>query len=94
MSTWNKRINARTPRPGDRRAIAAVVPLAARAPRWCEARRVALLTTFWRIADLAHLWRERARSRRRLLQLADDLLKDIGVSRADVHREAMKPFWR
>jgi uncharacterized protein YjiS (DUF1127 family) len=32
---------------------------------------------------------------RHALQTMDDrLLKDIGVSRADVEREANKPFWR
>jgi uncharacterized protein YjiS (DUF1127 family) len=29
-----------------------------------------------------------------LLTLDDWLLKDIGLSRADVLREALKPFWR
>lgn len=36
---------------------------------------------------------ERRRSRIALLELSDDLLKDIGLSRADAHREAGRPFW-
>ena len=40
------------------------------------------------------LWHERARQRRRLLELDDRMLKDIGVSRADAVREASKPFWQ
>ena len=39
-------------------------------------------------------WRERAEQRRRLMQLPDDRLRDIGVSRLEVVREAQKPFWR
>jgi uncharacterized protein YjiS (DUF1127 family) len=39
-------------------------------------------------------WLERARQRRQLRQLGDHMLKDIGLSRADVEAEASKPFWR
>ena len=45
----------------------------------------------WKILEL---WQERSRQRRQLLELDDRLLKDIGVSRADVEREAYKPFWK
>lgn len=38
-------------------------------------------------------WQERARQRRQLLELDDRMLKDIGVTRADVDREIAKPFW-
>ncbi len=37
---------------------------------------------------------ERARQRRQLRRLDDRLLKDIGLSRADVEREADKPWWK
>jgi uncharacterized protein YjiS (DUF1127 family) len=49
---------------------------------------------------LAHLgallgeWRRRARSRRELAMLSDRCLRDMGVTRYDVDREARKPFWR
>jgi|GEM_PF-1029355 uncharacterized protein YjiS (DUF1127 family) len=36
---------------------------------------------------------ERRRSRIALMELSDELLKDIGLSRADAHREAARPFW-
>jgi uncharacterized protein YjiS (DUF1127 family) len=36
----------------------------------------------------------RARSRRELRALPDDLLHDMGITPADVEREASKPFWR
>ncbi|WP_447895018.1 DUF1127 domain-containing protein [Vreelandella sp. GE22] len=39
-------------------------------------------------------YRERRRSRRQLLTLDDRLLRDIGMSRAQVNREAKRPCWR
>lgn len=39
-------------------------------------------------------WQARARERRHLATLDDRLLKDMGLSRADVNREVDKPFWR
>jgi uncharacterized protein YjiS (DUF1127 family) len=40
------------------------------------------------------LYRARRRSRRALLALSDDLLKDIGLSRAQAIAEGAKPFWQ
>ena len=39
-------------------------------------------------------WRQLARQRRQLASLSDELLKDIGRSRADVERELSQPFWK
>ena len=39
-------------------------------------------------------WSERARQRRALRALDEWVLKDIGLSRADVMREYDKPFWQ
>jgi uncharacterized protein YjiS (DUF1127 family) len=39
-------------------------------------------------------WLERARQRRQLQRLSEHMLKDIGLSRADVEVEVAKPFWR
>jgi len=39
-------------------------------------------------------WSERGAQRRRLRQLDDHLLHDMGLSRADVEQEVSKPFWR
>ncbi|HSS65120.1 MAG TPA: DUF1127 domain-containing protein [Gammaproteobacteria bacterium] len=50
--------------------------------------------TFGRLLRTLALWHERARQRRALAVLPDELLKDIGVSRADAMREAGKPFWK
>ena len=41
-------------------------------------------------------WGKRIRDRRQLMQLlsqSDHMIKDIGVTRADIARESMKPFW-
>lgn len=39
-------------------------------------------------------WWDRARQRHHLLQLDDRLLRDVGLTRAGVEREAAKPFWK
>jgi uncharacterized protein YjiS (DUF1127 family) len=36
---------------------------------------------------------EKHRSRRLLLELTDDQLRDIGISRLDARDEALRPFW-
>lgn len=39
-------------------------------------------------------WSARAQQRRRLAELDDRLLRDIGLDRPAALREAEKPFWR
>jgi len=39
-------------------------------------------------------WRRRALDRRQLAGLSDEMLHDIGVSRAEAAYLANKPFWR
>lgn len=39
-------------------------------------------------------WREQVRGRRLLARLDDRMLRDIGLSRSDVEREAAKFFWQ
>lgn len=39
-------------------------------------------------------WYERLISRNQLAELDDRLLRDIGLTRADVDVELSKPFWR
>jgi uncharacterized protein YjiS (DUF1127 family) len=36
---------------------------------------------------------ERRRGRLALLEMTDDQLKDIGISRCDAHREGIRRFW-
>lgn len=38
-------------------------------------------------------WR-RVRTRRQLMELSDEQLRDIGISREQAKLEAMRPFWR
>jgi uncharacterized protein YjiS (DUF1127 family) len=52
-----------------------------------KARLGRVLGTLFSLAD-------RARSRRMLAELDERLLRDIGLSRADIDREIEKPFWR
>jgi uncharacterized protein YjiS (DUF1127 family) len=55
------------------------------------------LTPFQRIARCLALCRQRIRSRRRLRRLCDlddRTLKDIGMTRGLVYYESGKPFWR
>lgn len=47
-----------------------------------------------RLAATLALWRGRVRERQALHDLDDRLLKDIGLTRAQVEAEWDKPFWR
>jgi uncharacterized protein YjiS (DUF1127 family) len=47
-----------------------------------------------RVAATLSRWAARERSRRELEQMSEHMLRDIGLTRADVQREAAKPFWR
>lgn len=38
-------------------------------------------------------WQARAAERTRLASMDDRMLRDIGLSRADIARESAKPFW-
>ena len=47
-----------------------------------------------RAGTVINLWYERGRQRRDLARLDDRLLRDIGIDRATVEQEILKPFWR
>ena len=47
-----------------------------------------------RILGKVVFWHERARQRRRLSQLDERLLADMGLDRVRVRQEVCKPFWR
>ncbi|MGH6919266.1 MAG: DUF1127 domain-containing protein [Geminicoccaceae bacterium] len=62
---------------------------------WLTRRRVSGLAVWLRrAADILLTWRERAHQRRHLRALNDHMLRDIGLTRADVMAESSKPFWR
>ena len=47
-----------------------------------------------KVSDTLLDWQDRARQRHRLGEMDDHLLRDIGLSRADLEHESAKPFWR
>jgi uncharacterized protein YjiS (DUF1127 family) len=53
-----------------------------------------LMVRAQRAADLLLTWHERAQQRRHLQSLNEHMLRDIGLTRADVLAETSKPFWR
>jgi len=54
----------------------------------------AWLRALRRAAKRVLTWHERARQRRALECLSDHMLRDIGLTRADVLAEATKRFWQ
>ena len=52
------------------------------------------LSCVQRAVELLLIWQQRSRDRRQLEALNDRMLRDIGLTRADVFAEASKPFWR
>ncbi|KJH82616.1 DUF1127 domain-containing protein [Pseudomonas sp. KSR10] len=50
----------------------------------------ALLRAVWQRVSR---WHALYRQRQQLAALSDDMLKDIGLSRADIETEANRPFW-
>jgi uncharacterized protein YjiS (DUF1127 family) len=47
-----------------------------------------------RLIERLLFWCDRAAQRRRLAQLDDRMLRDIGVGRAEAYRESSKWFWQ
>lgn len=58
------------------------------------APRASVTGLFRRLGQRVTAWQERARMRRGLAAMDDRLLRDIGLTRAQAHREYDKPFWR
>jgi uncharacterized protein YjiS (DUF1127 family) len=52
------------------------------------------MTMIRKLFDAALAWRARSRERRILIGLDDRMLRDLGLTRVEVYREATKPFWR
>jgi uncharacterized protein YjiS (DUF1127 family) len=83
-------------------SVAAASELAAPAGRnrlWCWLRPLhrfarAPLRSIDKAVLLLLKWQERARERGHLLELSDHILKDLGLSRADVEHEVSKQFRR
>lgn len=64
----------------------------------CQAARprrgLAFLSAGSRGLNFLYLWQARIDERRELAGIDERLLKDAGITRADVMQEASKPFWR
>lgn len=60
----------------------------------CHQAGVRRRWTVLRILALLETWHERSQHRRQLREMPEHLLRDIGISAADVYRETRKPFWR
>jgi len=57
-------------------------------------QRESLSAALMRGIDLLEKWRARSRTRRQLMSLGEDELKDIGLGRGQAYSEYSKPFWR
>jgi len=68
------------------------LPLDVAAATWFALRR--LNYHLGRAVDRLLLWVERSGQRHQLAELNQHMLRDIGLTRADVIAEATKPFWR
>jgi uncharacterized protein YjiS (DUF1127 family) len=53
-----------------------------------------ILAAVFRGFEILLLWQRRANQRHAMAQLDDRMLRDLGLSRADVVWESRKPFWR
>ena len=53
-----------------------------------------LLLVLGSVAKQVDRMLERRRGRLALLEMTDEQLKDIGVSRCDAHREGLRPIWQ
>ena len=51
-------------------------------------------TAFLGLLTILASWQERWAQRRALETLDDRAMRDLALSRADIHREASKPFWK
>ena len=67
---------------------------ASAAPGRFEAPRIAPFALLGRFFNLLMVWDARFRERQHVAYLSDRDLRDMGLRRADVEREAAKPFWQ
>jgi uncharacterized protein YjiS (DUF1127 family) len=56
--------------------------------------RAAVRHAFVRAVEATLAWHDRARERRSLMELSDQMLGDIGISRAQALGEAARASWR
>ena len=73
--------------------ILAMGHAAAAVAKYCGAAACAIARRQLRVGDTLQEWRERRQQRGSLGRMTDFMLKDIGLSRGDAHREIAKRFW-
>lgn len=56
--------------------------------------QISVVPVLMRALESAYTWWTRTNDRQALANLDERTLRDIGISKADVYREALKPFWR
>jgi len=56
--------------------------------------QIAVIPALMSVLESAFGWWTRSKERHTLANLDERTLRDIGMSKADVYREALKPFWR
>lgn len=69
-------------------------PLPATQPALGRAGASFLKDLLIRAMDALLVWQDRASERRRLAELDDRMLHDVGIDRATADAETFKPFWR
>jgi len=74
--------------------MALVLPFTQLERRRARPRRIAPATVIRQIVAAIRLWHRRARSRQKLHELSDHVLKDIGLRREHLLSEFSKPIWR
>lgn len=52
------------------------------------------LQALYHLLDLLATWERRARERRKLAEMSDHMLRDLGISRNAALRESRKSIWR
>ena len=69
-------------------------PLEASSRRLTTGLRAAVRHAFVRVVEALVAWHDRARERRSLMELSDQMLRDIGISRAQALGAAARASWR
>lgn len=62
--------------------------------QWAKAGVRMVKADVLQLLKLVSTWQKRSHQRRHMLQISDETLTDVGLSRADIEGEALKPFWK
>ncbi len=64
-----------------------------KAGRLLSSRSLSLAALLRAYGQRVSRWHALYRQRQQLAALSDEMLKDLGLSRADIETEASRPFW-